>query len=396
MNFLNEPRKEQLDVMNQNLSLIASKIGGENVERYGVRIDKSNSNPNTRVNYIGSAIGFTPMSGGSGSFQWGSWEDIFNSLGINPVVLQNKKVNYYLSPNDFTKKANGSASNLTGVDGDVMIEFSKPIWYKWTDEGATYTIEISDMPFYGAVKHAFEAEEGYNQMPYYPLLLTQVLFVIFFKSTDSQTALGRGYVDSNEEYALTGGTDSKGMFFGETTGKQQMKFLGIEDYWGNKLQWIDGLVTDGSHNLLIGNSNFNDGGSGYTSHASGISSNTDGYIGTVQGGNDKGFIIKGGAGSTTTHYCDYGVLNSGRVADFGGGRSIGSLAGFARLRLDDGSGASFAYIGARLICVNNGKLYIGAYLGTTQDGKLRSISGTAPSDSKTIGAFRNEARANNG
>ena len=187
MNFLNEPRKEQLDVMNQNLSLIASKIGGENVERYGVRIDKSNSNPNTRVNYIGSAVGFTPMSGSSGSFQWGSWEDIFNSLGINPVVLQNKNVNYYLSPNDFTKKANGSASNLTGVDGDVMIEFSKPIWYKWTDEGATYTIEISDMPFYGAVKHAFEVEEGYNQMPYYPLLLTQVLFVIFFKSTKGQT-----------------------------------------------------------------------------------------------------------------------------------------------------------------------------------------------------------------
>lgn len=183
MNFFNEPRKEQFDTMNQNLFLIASKISGENTERYGIRVDKSNSNPNTRVSYIGSAVGFTPMSGNDGNFQWGSWEDIFNSLGINPVVLKNKKVSYYLNPYDFTKKANGSASNLTGVDGDVMIEFSKPIWYKWTDEGATYTIEISDMPFYGAVKHAFEVEDGYNQMPYYTLFLTQILLVIFFKST---------------------------------------------------------------------------------------------------------------------------------------------------------------------------------------------------------------------
>ena len=223
MNILNQVYAGQIDTMNQNLSLIASKISGENVERYGVRIDKNNSNPNTRVSYVGSAVGFTPMSGSNGDFQWGSWEDIFNSLGINPVVLKNKKVNYYLNPYNFTKKANGSVSNLTGVDGDVMIEFSKPIWYKWTDEGITYTIEISDMPFYGAVKYAFEVEDGYNQVPYYALLLTQILFVIFFKSTDSQTALGRGYVDANAEYALTGNTNSKGMFYGETTGKLQNK-----------------------------------------------------------------------------------------------------------------------------------------------------------------------------
>ena len=39
-----------------------------------------------------------------------------------------------------------------------------------------------------------------------------------------------------------------------------------------------------------------------------IYANTSGYINSVQGGNDKGFIIKTGSGSDTTYLCDYGIL----------------------------------------------------------------------------------------
>ena len=362
---------------------------------YGVRIDKNNSNPETRVTYIRDAVGFTPMRGNDGNFQWGSWQEVFESFGIRPCVLKNKQVQYYLDPNDFTKKIDGSPANLTGTDGDVMIEFGKPLWWKWTDEGSTYTIEISDRKFDGAVKHAFEIEEGYNLVPYYALLLTQILFVILFKSTDSQTALGRGRVDGATGYASTGGTDKKGMFYGSTI-DEQMKFLGIEDYWGNKYWWIDGLVTDSSRNLLIGKSKFNNNGNGYQSFASGVSSNTDGFIDSVQGDNDKGFIIKSGRGSGSTYYGDYGYLYSSRVANFGGHRSDGSSAGFANLRLYSPVSSSGENFGARLFCVSNGKIYIGAYLGTSVDGKLRSISGSSePTSSKNIGTFRTEARANN-
>jgi hypothetical protein len=363
---------------------------------YGVRIDKNNSNPETRVTYIGDAVGFIPMRGNNGYFQWGSWKEVFESFEIRPVVLQNRRVQYYLDPNDFTKKIDGSPANLTGTDGDVMIEFGKPLWWKWTDEGTTYTIEISDKEFDGAVKHAFEIEEGYNLVPYYALLLTQILFVIFFKSTDSQTALGRGYVDGNTSYASTGNTNNKGMFYGSGSGSQQMKFLGIEDYWGNKFWWIDGLVTDSNYNLLIGKGNFNDSGSGYQSFASGVSSDIGGYINSVQGGNEKGFIIKSGSGSETTYYADYGRLYSARVAYFGGVQSFGSSAGFTTLLLSNSGSNPSGGIGARLFCASNGKIYIGAYLGTTQSGKLRSVSGTSePTGDKTIGNFRTEARANN-
>lgn len=362
---------------------------------YGVRIGKNNSNPETRVTYIGDAVGFTPMRGNNGNFQWGSWKEVFESFEIRPCVLKNKQVQYYLNPNDFTKKEDGSNAVLDGTDGDIMIEFGKTLWWKWTDEGTTYTIEISDREFDGAVKHAFEIEEGYNLVPYYPLLLTQILFVIFFKSTDSQTALGRGRVDSSAGYASTGGTNTRGMFYGLES-DAQMKFLGIEDYWGNKLWWIDGLVTDNNFNLLIGKGNFNDNGNGYQSFSSGVSSNKRGYINEVQGGNDKGFIIKSENGSLTTYYADQGYIGSSRVARFGGERSDGSEAGFAQLQLFNSESESDTHVGARLFCASNGKIYIGAYLGTSQNERLRSISGTSsPTGDKTIGSFRTEARANN-
>ena len=185
------------------------------------------------------------------------------------------------------------------------------------------------------------------------------------------------------------------MFYGSTN-DEQMKFLGIEDYWGNKFWWIDGLVTDSNYNLLIGKGSFNDNGSGYQPFTSGVSSDTSGYIDSVQGGNEKGFIIKSNSGSETTYYADYGYLSSGRVARFGGYRSDRSAAGFAYLRLDRAASAALAYFGARLFCAYNGKIYIGAYLGTSVSGKLRSISGTAePTGNKTIGTFRAEAKANN-
>ena len=273
-----------------------------------------------------------------------------------------------------------------------MTEIGNTIYYKWTVNGNIHHKQVSSRPFEGATAKAFEVEEGYNLVPFETLKLLQILYELFFYHHDSQTALGRGRVDG-AGYIGTGNTDTKGMTYGSGA-DEQMAFLGIEDFWGNKLWWIDGVVTDSSHNILIGNSGFNDSGDGYTSYPSGISNNVHGYMDKVQGG-EKGFILKSAVGSATTHYADSASLFSGRVAYFGGGRSAGSIAGAFGLRLNYSASSAYASIGARLFCAKNGKLYIGSYLGTTVSGKLRSISNSTPSDSKTIGAFRTEARANN-
>ena len=41
------------------------------------------------------------------------------------LLLDNGTVNYYLKADDWTKKADGSASNLDGTDGQVMVEIPK-------------------------------------------------------------------------------------------------------------------------------------------------------------------------------------------------------------------------------------------------------------------------------
>ena len=75
---------------------------------YGVKIDTTDSNPETSVTYTDDAVGFIPMRGNDGNFDWGSWELPFKSLGIRPCVFKDGAVNYYLDPNDFTKKIDGS------------------------------------------------------------------------------------------------------------------------------------------------------------------------------------------------------------------------------------------------------------------------------------------------
>ena len=39
--------------------------------------------------------------------------------------MKNGKVNYYLDPNDWSKKADGTPSVLDGTDGDVMVHIPK-------------------------------------------------------------------------------------------------------------------------------------------------------------------------------------------------------------------------------------------------------------------------------
>ena len=365
---------------------------------YGVRIDKNNSNPETRVTYIGDAVGFTPMRGNNGNLQWGSWQGTDLLKDIKPCVLQNlgggnAQVNYYLNPNNFAQKEDGTSAMINGNDGDVMIEIPERYW-KFTDEGTTYTVEVSDKPFSGAVKLAHEIENGYNQVPFYALLLTQCIMLILLKSTDTQSALGRGRVNS-VGYASTGGTNNKGMFYGSTL-DEQMKFLGMEDYWGNKRWWIDGCFYNANRDMLIGLSNFNDTGNGYTNYGySGFTSDVGGFIDEVQGSNNTGFIPKKLGGSSTTYYADYGFVGSGRMPNFGGNRADGVSAGGFFLSSATAT-RSVADLGARLCFKKGDKLYIGAYLGTVTGGRLRSISGTGePTGSKTIEAFRTDAKANN-
>lgn len=365
---------------------------------YGVKIDTTNSNPETAVTYTDGAIGFTSAKGNNGAFSYGSWQDKFPFNAIKPCLYKNGAVNYYLNPNDYTKKLDGTASDITsGNDGDVMVEFPKVYW-KFETIGNDLYVRISDAKIdsgYKCLAHMRGTTEkdkcyisaylgynlssklrslsgksptssqtigvfrtqaqangaGYDQMAYYQVLMLQVLYLIMFKNRDSQTALGRGYVDGNGASVNTGGTNNKGMFYGETTGKLQNKFCGIEDFYGNCCYWVDGLFSDASRNILINNQNFNDTGSGYTNYGQGATADISGYVSGVQGGTETGFIAKVTSGSATTHYADYGFLCASRLPIFGGFWASGGDAGAFQLHVAYAASPSGATVSARLLAL---------------------------------------------
>lgn len=359
---------------------------------YGFEVDETNVNPRTAVTYIGDAVGKTPMRLATGVMGYGDWEAFVKEISV-PVVVKNGLEQYKLKYDDYTQKELGGTSVLTGIDGDVFTKLSH-LYMKYTKTTNGYRWEISTKTFPGATSLTELMEDGYNQLSNPVLVTLQNIYLLLFKDRDSQTALGRGYVDGNSTYANTGGANSKTFFFGETTGKLQMKFLGIEDFWGNKYQWVDGLVSDTNWDLLLGDKNFNDAGTGYTKQTTNITANTAGYFNTVQGGN-AGYVLADKVGSETTGYADYGYLASGRVAYFGGYRSHGSRAGAFLMYLDSVSSNSVVYRSARLCFKNTEAVYVGAYLGFVEGTKLRSISGKEPSGDNTIGSFRTKAQANN-
>lgn len=346
---------------------------------YGVKIDTANSNPETALTYTDDAIGFTPASGNNGSFNYGSWQDKFPFNQIKPCLYKYGQVNYYLNPNDYNYKADGVTPSdiISGNDGDVMIEFPK-IYWKFETVGTDLYIRFSNakvdsgykclahmrgitekdkcyisayLGYYDGSKlrslsgkaptdsqnigtfrtQAQANGNGYEQIAYFQLLMLQVLFVVMFKNRDSQTALGKGYVEGNSSKTTTGSTNTKGMFYGETTGKLQNKFCGIEDFWGNCNYFIDGLYIDTNRNILIGTENFNNTGSNYTNYGQVATANLSGFISKIQGGTETGFIAKNTDGSSTTYYADQSDLTSLGTPYFGGHWTYGYYAGAFRL-----------------------------------------------------------------
>ena len=70
-------------------------------------------------------------------------------------------VQYYLDPDQSTKKPDGSASDLTGIDGQVMVEIPA-FYYKYGYSGTTHTWEISLYPLSGFSLHPAFIKNGSN------------------------------------------------------------------------------------------------------------------------------------------------------------------------------------------------------------------------------------------
>ena len=366
------------------------------VEVYGVRIDTTDSNPETACEYTDNAVGMLAAHGNNGAFNGGDWLTRYPFNSIRPCLFKNGAVVGYLNPDNFAQFENGTDADIESGDaGDVMIEIPK-FYYKigrngnyvevkianalmagFTDYAFSYKGESKDK-FYigaylgykdsnnklrsltgktvtgnitiGAARTAAQANgAGYEQLSFNKLTALQVLYVVMFKNLNSQAALGQGYTSASN-FRDTGATDEKGMTYGTNTAASAddtVKFLGIEDFYGNLYQWVDGYVS-GNNIVLVADGNFNDTGDGYESHAR-HGSVSYSYIKDVEGDNILAFTPKTGGASTTTYYADYGHIgNSACVPFFGGYCGYGADAGAFLLNCYCSASDAYPVIGARL------------------------------------------------
>jgi hypothetical protein len=197
----------------------------------------------------------------------------------------------------------------------------------------------------------------YHQNDIYLLFLWQLMYLLLFKNRNSQTALGQGRTKSSNTAAeACGWSDDKPWIWGNQDGISGVVFLGVEDFYGNVWEWVDGCVLNNlTYKLTRDPSKYNDTGDGYEiSAASGLTAanNHGKYLTQVQGTNDLGFLPmnSGTSGSgSNTYWCDcLWVAEAVQVVAFGGGWSDGARAGAFCWSLYATAGDASVDIGSRL------------------------------------------------
>lgn len=250
---------------------------------YGFHIKSNESSPSGAVTYLRDAVGAIPahMDYTNDVFDYGSWENAF--FMPRPCMLKSDgTVDYYLNPNDVSKKEDGTASDIADAsyDGNAMVEWGqngKKIWLKVVPDvdgkGASVYIadhqadaDFHDYAFHNAAgqsmdhfytamfrghldsnnklrslsgKAVMKTKTAENEVTYAKannpagkqmwnidlhsdLFLINCLLILMGKSLDMQTVYGLGLTSSGTEAIndafTTGQNPTKGMFYGTNSG----------------------------------------------------------------------------------------------------------------------------------------------------------------------------------
>lgn len=386
---------------------------------YGYDLIKEDENPDTRVSYPDDVdnAGFTParMDFGADKFEPGGWtlapgEDFMP----RPCMLKfSGEVAYYLNPDKYSKKIDGTASDIDNInfDGNGMNEWPKIYAKRWdSDDGKIYHFRCSNEKldddyecwsnydinnkeidhfytpiFYGskdssgrlrsisgqknwtstggAAKVIDAAKLNGADIWYVEvtadIFLIQDLLVTLFKSTDLQSALGNGV--SNGSTVAPGTLNDKGMFWGTTANKTTgVKAFGREHSWGHLWYYAAGWVCDHGvqkFKLTRGTkdgtkvTDYNLDGNGYLEVYGATPSGSSGYISSCVT-QKFGRVPAVASGTATTYECDGIIMDNTTNAYVyvGGNYTRGDLNGPFCACLQQPPSYSYVTVGGALSC----------------------------------------------
>ena len=345
--------------------------------RYGYRINKNESDPYNRVEYLYDAVGLTPahMDFANGVFDYGDWGDKWFITDNKPCMLKSDgTVDYYLNPNDYTKKEDGTASDVanTAYNGNAMAQIPLVWVYRYEDENYEYEI-ISDKQVnenYKAYAHT-RADGSIADYFYWSMFpstgsaskirslsgqsshvnaisattavsgalangnrwyihtwsgheLIRTLLILMSKSTNVNSVFGMGRCDNNSVLE-TGTLKNKGQFYGYADSSHQVKVFHIERAWSEVMSILAGLII---HNSTYYVKMTREGTgyqftnvNGYTNTGIVFSNVINGYVTKVKCC-EYGMFNLVVDGSASTYYCDgcYCVNMSLGICAYGGYR----------------------------------------------------------------------------
>lgn len=388
--------------MDANLSAIRVMLGAT---LYGFRINKNDSNPSTRVEYLYDNANFAPaaMDFTEGEFDYGDWANAWFITGNKPCALKyDGTIDYYLDPNDYTKKADGTASDVSDSTYAGNFMASMPtVWIKRWEDGNYQYFAFSNKQVNSDFKaYAHDAGDGFiNDFIYLPMfkgsvadsklrsisgvtpqgsttgseentaaeacgagwqlwdwskhcLLTDLLTLIS-RSTNSQAAFGQGDVntydssDTTTYGKLPTGTSGAGQFWGTDDETHHVKVFHIEDFWGNRSERCLGLVLEElSYKCKPVRPYSLSDYTGYTDTGIDAPAGT-GFIKSMAA-NEYGTFATNITGSNSTYFCDNVRIATGtKIPCFGGNcGDFNGRAGMFASHINYDASYSVYYIGA--------------------------------------------------
>ena len=275
---------------------------------YGFKLDQNESDPASMITYLSDCdnadYSSAYMDYNAGTFNYGDWKDAWFIKNLKPCMLKyDGTVDYELDKNDYTKKTDGTDSDVANdsYGGNAMVGIPKVYW-KIVDNGDnTIDVYFSDKKVDNNFVCWAHINNNGNEIPYCYLpayegsninnvlrslsgkspmtnqtatteityakanntgsdviwntgltndyVLICLLLLLIGKSTDTQTVFGTGnnnsYVStSNTGILKTGTMDTKGLFYGKNDNVSGVKVFGIENFYGNIWKRIAGWIND--------------------------------------------------------------------------------------------------------------------------------------------------------
>lgn len=319
---------------------------------YGFKIDQNESDPASMITYLSDCenakYASAYMDYTTNTFNYGDWADAWFIRDIKPCMLKyDGTVDYELNPNDYTKKLDGTDSDVANdsYGGNAMVGIPKVYW-KIVDNGDnTANIYFSDeqvdtdfhcwshidnngneidycyMPIYtGSVvsnklrslsgKAPINNDNGTAEITYAKAnnltsdtiwytevfsdrMLINLLLLLIGKSTDTQTIFGNGHYaggSSASSNIVAGTMNNKGLFYGTNGTGKGVKVFGMEHWWGNQFRRIAGWIIDNGTQKIKMTYGQSDG-----STVDGYTTDGTGYIkipNSTPSGSSSGYISK--------------------------------------------------------------------------------------------------------